>query len=38
LVKKKQNTPTLRTSLRRTPHPNQKKKFFVRTKKTCRIL
>ena len=33
---KKQNTPTLRASPRRTPHPNQKI-FFIRTKKTCRI-
>jgi len=33
---KTQNTPTLRASPRRTPHPNQK--FFInRTKKTCRI-
>jgi len=33
---KTQNTPILRASPRRTPHPNQK--FFLnRTKKTCRI-
>jgi len=30
------NIPTLRSSLRRTPHPNQKI-FFNRTKKTCHI-
>jgi len=30
------NTPTLRASPRRTPHPNQNI-FFNRTKKTCRI-
>ena len=33
---KKQNTPTLRASPRRTLHPNQNI-FFNRTKKTCRI-
>jgi len=33
---KTQNTPTLRASPRRTPHPNQKI-FFNRTKKSCRI-
>ena len=33
---KNKNTPNLRASPRRTPHPNQKN-FFNRTKKTCRI-
>ena len=33
---KKRNTPTLRASPRRTPHPNQKI-FFNRTKKSCCI-
>jgi len=34
---KKRNTPNLRASPRRTPHPNQKFFFFNRTKKSCHI-